>query len=216
LSHVYRSPRIWHLGAVYLTFGFSYIIYMTFFTKRLVADLHLAPHFSGDLFMLMGCCLVTSSILWGLVSDRIGRKPALVVVYCVQATAMALLALWESRVGATVSAVLFGLSALAVPPIMAAGFGDMLGATLAPGAFGFVTLFFGAGQALGPSVAGALADATGDFRAAFLVAAGVALTGGLAASLVPVPERLAALLIAKVSPPAATMDTPSAPQVGEA
>jgi len=32
-SLVYRSKAVWHLGAVYAAFGFSYIIYMTFFVR---------------------------------------------------------------------------------------------------------------------------------------------------------------------------------------
>ena len=36
--------------------------------------------------------------------------------------------------------------------------GDVLGPRLAPAALGFMTLFFGIGQALGPNVAGAIAD----------------------------------------------------------
>lgn len=184
-SHAYRSRRIWHLGAVYLTFGFSYIIYITFFAKRLEADLGVSVETAGDLFMLMGVCLVASSVFWGWASDKLGRKSALIAVYCLQGLAMLLFALWGGLAGATVSVVLFGLSALAVPPVMAAECGDLLGPRLAPAAFGFITLFFGVGQAAGPSVAGALADVTGDFQAAFLAAAGVALLGGLAAALLP-------------------------------
>jgi HAMP domain-containing protein len=47
----------------------------------------------------------------------------------------------------------------------------------------FATLFFGIGQAIGPGVAGALADATGSFSPALLLAAGVAFLGGIGASL---------------------------------
>jgi len=52
-------------------------------------------------------------------------------------------------------------------------------------------LFFGLGQAAGPSVAGAIADATGSFGPAFLLAAGVAFLGGLG-SLLLRPPRTAA------------------------
>ena len=61
--------------------------------------------------------------------------------------------------------------------------GDVLGPRLAPAAFGFLTLFFGSGQAIGPSLAGAIADAAGSFTPAFLLAAVVSLLGALGASL---------------------------------
>ena len=62
---------------------------------------------------------------------------------------------------------------------MAALCGDLLGPRLAPAALGFITLFFGIGQALAPGVAGALADRYGSFAPAFLLASGVALLGAV-------------------------------------
>jgi MFS family permease len=70
---------------------------------------------------------------------------------------------------------------------MGATCGDLLGAQLAPAALGFITVFFGIGQAVGPSAAGYLADALGTFTLAFWLAAGMALLGaGGAALLKPV------------------------------
>ena len=42
---------------------------------------------------------------------------------------------------------------------------------MAPAALGFITLFFGIGQAAGPSVAGIIADRTESFAPAFMLAA---------------------------------------------
>jgi hypothetical protein len=64
---------------------------------------------------------------------------------------------------------------------MAAACGDVLGPRLAPAALGLITLLFGIGQAVAPSVAGAMADASGSFVTALLLAAGVALSGALGA-----------------------------------
>jgi hypothetical protein len=44
-------------------------------------------------------------------------------------------------------------------------------------ALGFITLFAGLGQAIGPSVAGAMADASGTFVSAYLLVGFVALLG---------------------------------------
>jgi MFS family permease len=84
-----------------------------------------------------------------------------------------------------VSAVLFGTTAWSIPAIMAAACGDLLGHRLAPAAVGFITLFFGLGQALAPTVAGALADQAHSFAGAFLLAAAVALAGALGSLLLP-------------------------------
>jgi len=80
------------------------------------------------------------------------------------------------------SALLFGFTAWSVPAIMAAACGDLLGPRLAPAALGFITLFFGVGQALGPAVAGYLADARGSFAPGYLTGA-VAMLAGAAGAL---------------------------------
>ena len=98
---------------------------------------------------------------------------------------------WQSPAGYTVSAIIFGLTAWSIPSIVAAASGDYMGSRLAPAALGFVTLFFGLGQAAGPSVAGTIADMTGSFGPAFLAAAGVAFLGGVG-SLLMRPPRTAA------------------------
>lgn len=50
---------------------------------------------------------------------------------------------------------------------MSAAVGDYVGPEKAVKAFGFITLFFGAGQISGPAVAGFIADTTRTFRTAF-------------------------------------------------
>lgn len=180
---VYRSPAVLHLGLVYLAYGFSYIIFMTFFTKRLITEFDYTKQAAGNLFMLVGWLSLFCGIIWGSFSDRFGRRPALIAVYCIQAASFALFALPRSTVGVVVSAVLFGITAWSIPTIMAATCADAVGPRLAPAALGLVTLFFGVGQAVGPTVAGAIADAAGGFSIAFWLAAAVALLGGVGAAL---------------------------------
>ncbi|HOF38659.1 MAG TPA: MFS transporter [Candidatus Hydrogenedentes bacterium] len=182
-ASVYRSWTVWHLGLVYVAFGFAYIIYLTFFVKHLMSDGGYTHSEAGRLFMLMGWCSVLCGLIWGAVSDALGRKWALVIVYGIQTAAFTLFALAPNPLGFTVSAVLFGLTAWSIPAIMAAACGDMLGPRMAPAALGFITLFFGIGQAAGPSVAGALADASGSLSSSFLLAGGVAVLGGAGAAL---------------------------------
>jgi MFS family permease len=66
---------------------------------------------------------------------------------------------------------------------MAAASGDTVGGSLAPAALGFITLFFGIGQALGPAIGGWIKDTTGTFTYAFVLSAAVSLLGA-AGSLV--------------------------------
>jgi sugar phosphate permease len=194
-KRVYRTRAVWHLGFVYVAFGFSYFLYMTFFTKHLIAAAGYTSARAGGLFMVLGWCSLLSGIAWGAISDRIGRKQTLIVVYLWNAVAFALFGLSHHPLGFAASAVIFGLSAWAVPTIIAASCGDVVGARLAPAALGLATFLFALGQSAGPAVAGMIADSTGGFAPAFLLAAGVSALGAVAAAFlrpaaarsVPVP-----------------------------
>lgn len=189
-GRVYGSGIVWHVGLIYVAFGFSYMIYMTFFTKYLIAEGGYTKQAAGGLFMLVGWISLPCGLILGWVSDVIGRKGALVIVYLIHTIAFALFALWPSPAGFTISAILFGLSPWTIPAIMAAICGDVLGPRLAPAGLGFITLFFGIGQAAGPIAAGALADADASksFSSAFLLAAGVALLGAIGSFLLRRPK----------------------------
>ncbi len=178
---VYRSSAVWHIGLVYVAFGMSYIIYMTFFSKQLIAEGGYTDDSAGNLFMIMGGISLFCGLIWGTISDRIGRKYALAGVYLMHVAAFSLFGLWTETAGFVLAVILFGLSAWSIPAIMTAACGDILGPRLAPAALGFITLFFGIGQAIGPSVAGAMADAADSFLPAYLFAAGVALLGSMGA-----------------------------------
>ena len=184
-SQVYRSTTVWHLGVVYIAFGFSYIIYVTFFFKMLVAEGGYTTIGAGRLFMLMGWCSLLCGLIWGSLSDVVGRRYALLSVYLVQAAAYALVSLWPSNTVYIVSSVMFGITAWSIPGIMAAACGDLFGYRLAPAALGFITVFFGLGQAISPGIAGAMADAAGSFSSAFLLAAIVATLGAIGALSLP-------------------------------
>jgi MFS family permease len=104
-------------------------------------------------------------------------------VFGLQGGSFLLFGLSQEGWGVYGSAVLFALTAWSVPALMAALCGDLLGARLAPAALGLITLVFGLGQALGPYLAGVVADATNSFAPAFLVAGATALLVGGGGSL---------------------------------
>jgi len=86
-------------------------------------------------------------------------------------------AYWKSSAGFYISSIVFGITAFSIPVIMAAAAGDVVGGRLAPAGLGFITLFFGIGQALGPAIAGWIKDTTGTFTHAFVLSALVSFIG---------------------------------------
>jgi len=180
-ERVYRLGSVWHLGFVYFMFGFSYVIYINFFATYLIKEIGWTSSQAGDLFSLLGLISIFCGLLWGKISDMIGRKTAAALVYLTLAVSYAIFAIWRSQGALYLSAILFGLCAWAIPTIMAAAAGDYMGPRLAPAGLGFVTLFFGIGQALGPAFGGLIADYRGSFTPAFLLAMSVSLVGSAGA-----------------------------------
>src|SRR4030042_5962230 len=118
---------------------------------------------AGGLWAMVGGLSIFCGVIWGGISDLLGRKYGSALAYLTLAVAYAVFALIKSPSGFCLSAVIFGLTAWSIPTIMAAAAGDYVGSKLAPAGLGFITLFFGIGQALGPAVGGYLAGARGCF-----------------------------------------------------
>jgi MFS family permease len=175
---VYRSGQLWKLAGIYFGFGFSYIIYSTFFVRYLTGEAGYSRAGAGALWMQVGMISLVSGFLWGGVSDRWGRRPALLWVFGLQGASFLLFGLGRESWNIYLSAALFAVTAWSVPALMAALCGDWFGGRLAPAALGLITLVFGLGQALGPWLAGAIADAAHSFGPAFQLAGAVALLVG--------------------------------------
>ncbi len=188
-SAVYRRGAVWYLGLVYFFYGASYIIYMTFFAAYLVKEIGMSPAFAGGLWAAVGALSTFCGVLWGAISDRLGRSRGAALAYLVLAAAYIVYALVKTPAGFYLSAVLFGVTAWSIPTIMAAAAGDFVGPRLAPAGLGFITLFFGIGQAAGPALGGYLADVSGTFTLPFLVAGGISLAGAGAALFLKRPGR---------------------------
>jgi sugar phosphate permease len=187
-SSVWRSRVLWHLAAIYFAFGFSYVIYATFFIRYLVGEGSFTASEAGLLWLKIGLVSSVSGFVWGGISDRWGRRIALLGVFLLQGTAFLVFGFSHALPIVYLSASLFGVTAWSVPALMAAFSGDVFGARLAPAALGLVTIATGVGQAFGPYFAGRMADAAHSFAPAFLAAGCVSLLLGGGGSLLLRPR----------------------------
>ena len=179
LRRVVGESVIWKLSCVYLAFGFSYIIYLTFFIAYLTKELDMPTAEAGRIFALLGFLSIFCGLPWGSLSDRIGRRYASTFGHLTLAASFLLFACYRQPLGAYLSAIIFGLTAFAIPVIIAAAVGDVVGGQLASAGFGLVTLFFGIGQVFAPFIGGWIRDTTGTFTTAFLLSTLVAVLGAI-------------------------------------
>ena len=178
LKEVVGEKEIWKLGSIYFMYGFSYVIYFTFLIAYLTKEIGLTPKSAGHIFAVLGFFGIFSGVIWGSVSDVVGRRYGSMFAYITLAISYLIIAFWKDSVGFYLSAIIFGLAFSAIPAIMTAAVGDQIGGRSAPAALGFITLFFGTAQALAPPLAGWIKDTTGTFTYAFIGAAIVSLIGG--------------------------------------
>jgi MFS family permease len=199
-SGVVRSWYAWHLAFIYFVYGFAFMTYITFFQKRLVGDLGYSDEAAGYLFLAVGIAALIFGLFYGVISDRLGRGRAMATTLVLEGVAASIFALRPGTALLVVAAVIFGSGAFSMPGLMGAACGERFGAKLASASLGFVTVFIGVGQALGPYLGGLLADASSSYSAPYVLSAGVFAVGVLAALLLRCPVGSQSLAMREQSP----------------
>ncbi|WP_227939332.1 MFS transporter [Alkalihalobacillus deserti] len=189
IDHVYKDKTIILIGLIYLTWGFSYIIFSTFLVDYLIIDTSIDSTKAGKYYAAAGIASIVSGFIWGILSDRIGRMLTLFIVYFFQSSLLLLLGLTKQPLLLLVVIILYALSLWAVPTVIVAAVSDRTTAHKASMAIGFITLFFGIGQWISPMIIGALLDAYGSYKAAFFVSAFICYFGSLGCIVMHVKSK---------------------------
>lgn len=179
-----------HMGAIYFLFGYTYVIYATFVVTSLIQDRGFSETTAGSFWSWVGLLSIGSGPIFGGLSDKIGRKASLIIVFSIQATAYLLAALKLPDAFIYLSIGCYGIVAWSVPSIMAALVADFAGPAKTARVFGIITFIFALGQIAGPAIAGSLAEHSQSFGSSFFMASGFALfAAGLSATLSPPPAN---------------------------
>ena len=169
-----EPPLVWKRDLVATTlaygiFGFGYIVTATFIVA-IVRNANGGDAFEALVWCLTGLAAAPSVAYWAPAARRFGLARTFVAGCLVEALGVAASVLLPLPVGPVVGGVLLGGTF-----IMATAYGLQIGRQLAPEsprrAMAVMTAAFGIGQILGPIVGGYLADWTGSFTLASLVAA---------------------------------------------
>lgn len=168
---IYRRWIIYYLGIIYFFFGYTYVIYVTFIVTALVKERGFTEVAAGSLWSVVGFLSIFSGPLSGFLSDKCGRKTALITVFTLQMFAYLFVAAYLPETFLYISIFFFGLVAWSIPAIMAATVADYTTPQYTPAAFGLVTFIFGIGQITGPAVAGYMAESSRSFSSSFYMAA---------------------------------------------
>ena len=137
-----------------------------------VSDLGFDPARGAEILSLMLACSALASFFGvGFLGGRFGGLRAILVFSSGQAVLLTALAFTESLPGLYIAAALFGLGYGGILPCYPVIVRELLPATQAGRRTGLVLLCAGGGMALGSWLGGAVFDATGTYRTAFLIGA---------------------------------------------
>lgn len=185
-----KKQLIYFCGAIYFLYGFSYVIYVTFFVTALVQERGMTEAAAGNIWSWIGCISLVSGPLFGYLSDKYGRQFGLMLVFFLQCIAYLLFTLEGVPFSLLISLFCYGLTAWSVPSIMSALIGDYVGPIRATALFGFMTFLFGIGQIVGPAIGGWLGDLSGSFSPAFFLALALTVLAFSLSWLLPAPAEI--------------------------
>jgi MFS family permease len=166
-----------------------------------VVDVGYSAMLAATLVGVVAALRSGSGIVWGFLSDRLGRETGYTVGSIVAACGVVYLLMVRDTGSAWLLylfVITYGLGYGAMAPVYAAATGDLFGGTPLGGVFGVLDLGFGFGGAAGAYVAGYCYDVTGSYTFAFLCLV-VALATCAVALWMAAPRRGHALN-RKVSP----------------
>src|SRR5215470_5321894 len=173
-SESLKSLPLWQIMGGYFVCGMTVNLSLHFIA---FATDHGYQH--ADAVVAQGTMSVVvffGSLLAGMMSDRIGRKNVLGLVYALRAVAFATLLLWHHWMALYVFAVVGGLSWLATPPSVIALTGEIYGMRTLGTLGGVSLLAHQMGGGLSVWLAGKLYDLTGNYDISFTLAI-IALVG---------------------------------------
>jgi MFS family permease len=186
IRSAFRTRAFWLLALAVTMTGMCNMIVVVHQTRMLV-DMGYALPVASVIFGMLGVLRAIGGLIWGPLSDRIGRSAVVAVICAVSIVGLALL--WLSTLVGAESPALriallagylltFGLGYNGIAPVYASAVSDRFAGKNLGTILGVLDLGFGLGSAVGPWWAGWMFDRYGSYAGVIVgVALGVALTG---------------------------------------
>lgn len=168
IASVYRNTHVRTVAWVYGIVGVTYIL-QSLFMYSFALDTGMSPTGAGRLVAMMGVLSIFAAPGWGWGADRIGHAKALMICMGLAMLGTLLPVAWPVFPAFALHYFLLGISTTGQFTSILAAATRTVTRDQAAVTISFVTLFFAAGQLIGPSAAGILLEYTGNFRLMFLL-----------------------------------------------
>lgn len=158
---VYRNPAVWLVSFMAFCTGWGQGIFGAFFGLYLSQEQGINLGVVGQLVILIGVLSVVSGIMWGRMSDRMGRGAAFVISFLMQGVAFVMFAFFPGLAMFVAASALVGVTQRAGYTICAASSGDYVPPHYAATAFGIIAVMASLGGSISPTLGGVAADYIG-------------------------------------------------------
>ena len=188
----FKHPAVWLITMVAFTSGWAQNLFTTFFGLYLTQENGISLTTVGQLVVLIGALSIGSGVLWGWMSDKLGRGQAFGYSFVVQGAAFVLLATAPGFVSFLIASVLMGTTLRATYTICAASSGDYVPVRFSAAAFALMSVGAGLGSTISPTIGGIVADHVA-MKWVFWMAAGGSVSGTLTAAYLQTRRQTAVL-----------------------
>jgi MFS family permease len=183
LFQAFRTRSFWLIIACFFLFASNFALVLTHLVPH-VTDAGFSAAQAATVLSLNGGAAVVGRIIMGIVSDRFGRRLAVMVCMLLNASAMTLL-LWAGDLWMFyLFAIVYGCAWGGSGPSMAALVGDTFGVGKIGSILGVMDAGFATGAAIGPVMGGLIFDVSHSYFVAFSYGASVMLVVILLIALV--------------------------------
>ncbi len=184
LDGLSQVPGWLPVTAAYVMFGTIAAGYSSFLAEALEEDGGVSRNGVANIYIGLGFSSLVGAPLMGWVSDRVGRRNALMTVMGLIGIVSITVALATGPLLIVVATALGGMWA-SYPTLTATYVRDHLDDRVFGTAYGTMTIFYGLAAVPAPIAAGALADRVGSFTISYLVFAAMSLVGLAALGRLP-------------------------------
>ena len=181
MKRALRVPEFWLLSGTFFICGA---------TSNGLIGTHLIPHSiehgipeatAAGVLALMGAMNFVGTLASGWLTDRFDARKLLAVYYSLRGLSLFLLPFVHDFSGLAIFAIIFDLDYIATVPPTAALAADLFGRKNVGAVFGWIFFAHQVGAALAAYLGGLARATLGDYQFAFLIAAVLAIMGGMMA-----------------------------------
>jgi OFA family oxalate/formate antiporter-like MFS transporter len=185
-----KTPSFYLIWFIYLLGAFAGLMIIGHLAK--IADIQVGIKYGFVLVAFLAILNAGGRVCSGWLGDKIGRTNTLFIVLLVQAVNMFLFRNYTTVVTLTIGVLIAGYCYGSLLSLFPSITYEYYGTKNAGMNYGLVFTAWGAGGVIGPIVAGKVADLTGAYHQAYLVASILCVAGGLLTWLIRPPTAVKA------------------------